>query len=346
MKILYLVAITISFCFFVEVNAQKVVFSTKLQTILIANDTIENFEPGKITFTVNLPYTTLKTPLVQALTTDSQTEVNVLPAENLYGTVKQRTTNIILKQKNNSYVDTFQVIFKILPKLDLYILIGQSNMAGRGKITPEYADTLKNAYLLTSNGNMEVACNPLNKYSNIRKELKLQQVGPGYGFSKTMVEKTGANIGLIVNARGGSSINSWIKGAKDGYYEKTMDRLKDVSKWGELKAILWHQGETDSKNTDIYQQKLTDFVQNLRTDLNSTQLLFVAGELAYWRGDGEGSTAFNNMIRNISVFIPNSTYVSAEGLSPLIDVTDPHFDAKSQMILGERYALKIMDMKK
>ena len=119
-----------------------------------------------------------------------------------------------------------------------------------------------------------------------------------------------------------------------------------MSKWGEIKAILWHQGESDSKNPDSYQQKLTNFVQNLRTDLKLPQLLFVAGELAYWRGNGEGSKAFNNMIRSISDFIPYSTYISAEGLSPLIDVYDPHFDARSQLVLGERYALKVLEKSK
>ena len=220
MKIIYLTAVIITFSSIIETRAQGVDFSTKLLTILVDGNTILNFEQDKKTYTVNLPYTVSKSPSVKALAAELKTEIIILPAENLQGSINQRTTSIIVKQNNNLASDTIRIIFEVLPKLDLYLLIGQSNMAGRGKITPEYTDTLKNTFLLTSNGIMEAACNPLNKYSNIRKELTMQQVGPGYGFSKTMVKKTGANIGLIVNARGGSSINSWIKGSEDGYYEK------------------------------------------------------------------------------------------------------------------------------
>jgi hypothetical protein len=77
--------------------------------------------------------------------------------------------------------------------------------------------------------------------------------------------------------------------------------------------------------------------------LNEPNLYFVAGELAYWRGGGTGSNAFNNMIRTISSFLPNSDYVSAEGLTPLIDATDPHFDRASNIELGKRYAAKVLE---
>ncbi len=343
MKILIVTFMAFLLC---DSNAANIELPNSLQLILLENDTIEDFSMNKKNYTVNLPYTTTKVPKIKAIGVKLEFKIKVFPASNLHGTLCQRTTKITVKFDKNLTADTIRIIFKVLPKLDLYLLIGQSNMAGRGKITSEFTDTLKNTYLLTTKGNMEAAFNPLNKHSNIRKELNLQQVGPGYGFSKTIVEKTGANIGLIVNARGGSSINSWVKGSSDGYYEKTLERLKDISKWGEIKAILWHQGEADSKYPDSYRQKLTNLVQNLRTDLNSPQLLFVAGELAYWRGSNKASTAFNDMIRTISDFIPNSASVSAEGLTPLKDFTDPHFDAKSQLVLGNRYALKVLEKSK
>ena len=186
---------------------------------------------------------------------------------------------------------------------------------------------------------MEPAINPLNKYSNIRKALKMQKIGPGYEFSKKITAETGIEIGLIVNARGGSSINSWEKGNKDQYYEKTLGRMKVALKWGTLKAILWHQGESDSGQPDTYLTKLSAMVQNFRTDLGYPKVFFVAGELAYWRKE---SRAFNTMIRTISSKIPNSDWVSAEDLTPLINISDPHFNAESQLLLGERYAEKVL----
>ena len=40
---------------------------------------------------------------------------------------------------------------------DLYVCIGQSNMAGRATLTPEVMDTLQNVYLLNDKGNFEPA---------------------------------------------------------------------------------------------------------------------------------------------------------------------------------------------
>jgi len=260
---------------------------------------------------------------------------------NLTGTDKERTAKIVVTSIENKVSTVYKLIFKVLPKLDLFLLIGQSNMAGRGTMTPQYLDTLTNTYLLSPTAGMIPATNPLNRYSTVRKDIKLQQVGPGYGFSKKLVITTGANIGLIVNARGATSINSWEKGHADQYYQKAVLRMKSAQKWGTLKAILWHQGEGDSKHPETYMKKLVDLAQNLRTDLNAPNLFFVAGELAYWRGAGSSSADFNTMIRTISQFIRNSDWVSAEGLTPLLDESDPHFDAKSQVILGERYADKV-----
>lgn len=132
-------------------------------------------------------------------------------------------------------------------------------MAGRATLTPEVMDTLQNVYLLNDKGNFEPAVNPLNRYSTVRKDLSMQRLGPAYGFAKEMTRKTKRPLGLVVNARGGSSINSWLKGSKDGYYEEALSRIRIAMKQGGvLKAILWHQGEADCSNPEAYKQK-TDF---------------------------------------------------------------------------------------
>lgn len=224
-----------------------------------------------------------------------------------------------------------------IPELDLFLFIGQSNMAGRGYITDNYKDNIKNTYLLTPNGYMEPARNPLNKYSTIRKRLDLQGVGPAYSFAKAITDKTGRPLGLVVNARGGSSINSWMKGAKDNYYDEALSRIRQAMKFGTLKAIIWHQGESDSNDPTTYMLKLQELIANLRKDLNDTKLPFIVGELAEWRMNGT-SEAFNRMLRTVPKHIPYSYCVSSKELVPLINESDPHFSADSQIILGRRYA--------
>ena len=221
----------------------------------------------------------------------------------------------------------------MIPQLDLFLFIGQSNMAGRGYITDNYKGSIKDVYLLTPNGDMEPARNPLNKYSTIRKQIDLQGVGPAYSFAKAIADKTKHKLGLVVNARGGSSINSWLKGAKDDYYGEALSRIRQAMKYGTLKAIIWHQGEADSRNPEAYMAKLQKLVADLREDLGDTKLPVIVGEIAEWRVNGT-SDAFNKMLRTVPRHIPYSYCVSSRELVPLINENDPHFSADSQIILG------------
>lgn len=241
-----------------------------------------------------------------------------------------RTDNYRLKT-SDVYVNPMPSV----PKLDIFLFIGQSNMAGRGYIADNYKGYIANTYLLTPTGTMELARNPLNKYSTIRKQLDLQGVGPAYSFAKEIVKKTGHSVGLVVNARGGSSICSWLKGASDNYYGEALSRIRQALRYGNLKAIIWHQGESDSRKPEEYMPKLKQLVNDLRKDLRDEKIPFIVGELAEWR---ETSEQFNAMLRTISQQIPFSYCVSSRELVPLIDETDPHFSADSQFILGKRYA--------
>ena len=227
---------------------------------------------------------------------------------------------------------------------DLYVCIGQSNMAGRATLTPEVMDTLQNVYLLNDKGNFEPAVNPLNRYSTVRKDLSMQRLGPAYGFAKEMTRKTKRPLGLVENARCGSSINSWLKGSKDGYYEEALSRIRVAMKQGGvLKAILWHQGEADCSNPEAYKQKLISLVKDLREDLNMPDLPVIVGQISQWNWTKRdaGTVPFNQMIKKVSSFIPHSDWVSSKGLGWYKDEKDPHFNTEAQLLLGKRYAEKV-----
>lgn len=195
--------------------------------------------------------------------------------------------------------------------------------------------------LMKTENSWEIAQNPFNKYSNIRKELSMQQLGPGYTFAQTLTDTMPEkHFGLVVNARGGTAISSWLKGNSDGYYESTMDRITPALRYGTLKGILWLQGSSDQNNTGTYMSKLKSFVQDLRTDLGDENLYFVCSQLGQWRTISEEiNIVFTLVPDNIS----NVDYIVSDGLTPLNgDTTDPHFDARSQRILGERYAGKVL----
>ena len=139
---------------------------------------------------------------------------------------------------------------------DIYLLIGQSNMAGRGKMIEGDQDVFSDkVFLLDSDGNAVPATNPLNQYSTIRKDMKMQQIGPGFSFSKKIAEKTGRKILLVVNAKGGTKIEEWAVGTT--FYNDALSRTKQaMSLGGQLKAILWHCRELKKRlecsETSIY----------------------------------------------------------------------------------------------
>ena len=250
-----------------------------------------------------------------------------------------------------SFVCVLKVSAKDTPtddNYDVFLLIGQSNMAGRGYMIEGDDKVIdKNVFILDDAGNIVPACNPLNQYSSIRKELSKQQIGPGFGFAKRLSKKTGRKILLVVNARGGTTMDQWAKGSGgNGYYEEAVRRTKTAMEFGTLKAIIWHQGCGDAKKSDVYMSKLSSFVQSLRDDLG-VSVPFIAGELGQWRSH---VTDFNTRLHTISEYIPDSDWVSSKGCTPIVtkksdgkpDMKDPHFDRKSQLLMGRRYADKVL----
>jgi hypothetical protein len=323
--------------------------STKVNNIAIDGLQLDFFDKNVRNYNCNLPYT--QNPSVQPVITvtaeNPDQQISIVHATNLNGTQAQRTAILRVTSGDETSTAEYQIVYQILPQLDIFLFIGQSNMAGRGTMLQASGDLnpISDTYLLTPGLNWEIALNPLNKYSNIRKELSMQQISPAYGFAMNVLGKTTNPIGMVVNARGGSSMAQWTKGNIEGLYENTLLRAKEAQKWGKIKGILWHQGESNSGSTAVatYPNEFKAMVDNFKADLNEPDLYVVAGELAYWRSGGTGSNVFNAMIRTISSFLPNSDYVSAEGLTPLIDATDPHFDRASNIELGKRYAAKVLD---
>jgi len=185
----------------------------------------------------------------------------------------------------------------------------------------------------------------MNKYSNIRKDLSLQGLGPAYNCAIGLREYFGKPFGFVVNAQGGSAIDLWYKPTKANY-DASLIRAKQAQRFGTIKAIIWHQGEADrvagEAETPVfttYKSKLAQMVTNFRTDLNEPNLYFVAGEL--YSGAGTEHTIFNTeVIRNVSSIVSNSCYVTTESLVRLSD--NLHFDEPSVKILGSRYVEKLI----
>ena len=219
-------------------------------------------------------------------------------------------------------------------------------MAGRGPMIEGdqevYSDKV---FLLDKSGKAVPATNPLNQYSTVGKSVSLQQIGPGFSFSKKLAQETGRKILLVVNARAETAISEWLPDASTGYFTAAVQRTKQaLALGGELKAVLWHQGCHDSykqSDIDVYLSRLRTIVVEFRKQ-TQTASVFIAGELPQWR---PYSAAFNKMLKDIYFNVPYADYVSSEGctcVSPNND--DPHFSRDGQILLGERYADKVLEI--
>ena len=321
----------------------------------IGDSSLPSFVIDRFDYLYYLPYSTEKVPNVKAYGFE-EARVRVKQARKLQGTKQKRTAYVQVKQ--NGKTDTYRIEFAVMPEMDIYIAIGQSNMAGRGEMIDSLGDMdpISGAWLFDNTGNWVPASNPMNRYSAIRKPLHIQGISPSYMCAKVLAEQTKRPIGMVVNARGATKLEAWQKGAKSKYYAKTVQRALEAQKWGKIRGIIWHQGEGNvgsAARIENYLPQLARFVSDLRKDLGNDSLYFVAGELARWQiGKNnlkERKMLFNEKLGAIQQVIPFSDKVSSdgEGFAPIRvngvpDYEDPHFDRRSQFILGERYAQKIL----
>jgi hypothetical protein len=231
------------------------------------------------------------------------------------------------------------------PNFELYILAGQSNMAGRGTIT----DDLKNEgnsrlYMLTKDNTWALAKHPLHF-----DKPAVVGVGPGLAFGIEMAKANPAiKIGLIPCAVGGTPIEHWLPGAYDPAtkthpYDDAVARIKFAMQYGIVKGVIWHQGEANSKpeKIKIYLAQLKELIERFRTLVNNPNLPFVAGELGNYRPE---YVNFNAELMKLPALVPNATVATTEGLVHRGDTT--HFDSPSAEILGKRYAEKMIEIQK
>jgi len=215
-------------------------------------------------------------------------------------------------------------------------------MAGRAHFTEEESSVIPECFLLNAEDKWEPAANPLNRHSTIRKNIKMQKMGPGYTFAQMMLkEQQDITLGLVVNAKGGTCIEQWTKGTE--FYNEAVRRGKIAAAGGNLKGILWHQGESNASSPGSYLARLKSLVQDLRNDLGIPDLPFVAGQLFYDAETKPETKEINEQIAKLPGIVPHSAYVSSDDLTT---VDNTHFDSKSMKVLGKRYAEEMLKLTK
>ncbi len=256
--------------------------------------------------------------------------------------------NRALGYGNHAELRDEAAVSKAMPpkeKLHLYLLIGQSNMAGRGLI--EGAEPVSKLRLLKFS--------PQNAWAPGVDPLHYDKpamtgVGLGTSFAREMADADPEiTVGLIPCAVGGTPLSRWEKGGD--LYETAVKRTKLAMEDGTLKGILWHQGESDSGSeatAESYAARLAGMVRDLRTDLGAGEVPFVAGKLGEFRAltTKEGKPSFwpmvNDQIASLPGLVPNTAVADSSGLVHKGDGV--HFDSASLREFGSRYAKAMMEI--
>ncbi len=216
---------------------------------------------------------------------------------------------------------------------DIFLCIGQSNMAGRAPIEQQDKPAVDNTVLLDGSGNWVPATNPLNRFASTGYEL-----GPGYTFATTLAAKyPNKKFGLVVHAKGQTSIDQWSKTCESCLLPTAIRRMHQAlsDPNNRFVGIIWHQGESDKDSYSTYISKMKAFVQTWRNEFNVPTLPFIVGQVEQWNDKFEN---INNVLLTVPDHIPYTDCVSSEGLTTTSDIPGPHFDSPSQRLLGQRYA--------
>ncbi|KAL1201305.1 putative carbohydrate esterase [Cardamine amara subsp. amara] len=232
---------------------------------------------------------------------------------------------------------------QIIPRnISIFILAGQSNMAGRGGV---YNDTVTNTTVwdgvvppecrsnpsilrLTAKLEWKEAEEPLHVDIDVNKT---NGIGPGMSFANRVVNRFG-QVGLVPCSIGGTKLSQWQKGKF--LYEETVRRAKAAvaSGGGSYRAVLWYQGESDTVDmvdASVYKKRLVKFFNDLRSDLHEPNLPIIQVALA------TGAGPYLEAVRKaqLETEIENVHCVDAMGLP--LEPDGLHLTTSSQVRLGQ-----------
>ena len=255
---------------------------------------------------------------------------------------------------------------------DVYILAGQSNMDGRAhvaELTGELAHwaapqpDVRFAYSDSTLRNRHFASEgwiTLRPGYSVPPPATLPHVdglptaffGPEISFGRTIADAMPAHhVAILKFAEGGTSLKKdWRVGEKGAIYDQmlafiaaSLQQLKANGDTYELRGFVWHQGESDAKETQkAYAALLTQLIRQLRADLaaypkaGGAELPVVIGEVY----DNHERDAVRAAEKQVAGDLAGCGFASAEGLETQDNGT--HFNAASQIQLGKRMATAML----
>ena len=231
----------------------------------------------------------------------------------------------------------------------LYIVAGQSNAMGECSLNSGLPTSLQspqenvNTYY---NGNWQ----PLQPGMGVTTA----NFGPEVTFGRDLATALpNEHVGLIKYAVGSTDLqNDWRAGstaATSGpQYIALLQTIHNaIAALGsgpapEIVGVAWMQGESDAieGSGPQYETNLTNFITQLRSDLNQPTLKFGIGEiLSCWNSvspNGNGATLVRQAEADVGLTISNVTTFDTDDLTTGPDFG--HYNTAGEMALGDRFA--------
>ena len=152
-----------------------------------------------------------------------------------------------------------------------FLMIGQSNMAGRGFVGEVEPIQNKNLHVMR-NGRWVGMFVPVNC------DRPFSGISLAESFADMCAQTYHVNVGLIPCADGGTSLSQWQPG--ELLYDNAVNNARLAMRTSEIAGVLWHQGEADCAEElyPLYEEKCTHIFESLRKDIGlSPDVPFIVG---------------------------------------------------------------------
>lgn len=215
-----------------------------------------------------------------------------------------------------------------------FLIIGQSNMAGRG-FAEEALPVDFTGISMLRNGRWQPIFRPINP------DRRTAGVNLAESFAEAYAKKYQVPVGIIPAADGGTKLEQWVPGSL--LFDHAVYQAKLAMRTSTIAGILWHQGEGDCtpERYTTYAQRMIPMIEAFRRELNLYDVPFLVGGLGDFLADCTLGTSLvnypqvNAALREVAGRMDRVGYVPAEGLGSNPDHL--HFSAEALHAFGLRY---------
>ena len=215
-----------------------------------------------------------------------------------------------------------------------FLLIGQSNMAGRGFLNEAVSFDTRRIHVLR-NGRWQTMYRPVNPDRPFSGTCLAESFAKAYADAHPDVE-----VGVIPCADGGTSLEKWQPGGL--LFDNAVHCAKLAMRTSRFGGILWHQGENDCAKEELlqtYKERFITMITAMRRELGAEKLPVIIGEVSEYITDawkmGDRPARLNGIFREIAAELPCCGVASSKDLALKADGI--HFCSASCRTFGERY---------